>query len=130
MGGKNVDGLGNFGKPCARPSWPTKVCGTAGKTQNFQRTPKRMLWLHAGIRSQNVKRTMSVTPPVTVAAAAGGFLPGAGRNPGGWGEGSSRSFSCSLGPCLQGCRGEGAPPSSGGAKPFGGPFSLHLKLCQ
>lgn len=32
VGGKNVDGLGNFGKLCATLLWPTKVCQTAGKT--------------------------------------------------------------------------------------------------
>lgn len=37
-----------------------------------------MLWLHAGIRSQNVKHTLSATPLVAVAAEAGGFLPSAG----------------------------------------------------
>lgn len=126
VGGKNVNGLDNFGKLCARLPWPTKVCGTAGKTENFQRTPKRMLWLHVGIRSQNVKHTMSVTRGRCRCGPAGGFLPSAGGTweAGGGGRGSSRSFSCSLGPCLQGCTGEGAPPSSGRAKPlWGAPFA-------
>lgn len=121
-GGKNVDGLGNFGKLCARLPWSTKVCGTAGKTQNFQRTPKRMLWLHAGIGSQNVKRTESATLPAAAAPAAA--AAGRWEGPGGWGEGSSGSSSCSLGPCLQRCAGEGVLRSSGGAKPLWGvPFT-------
>ena len=104
VGGKNADS--NFGKLCARPPWPTKVCGTAGKTQNFQRTPKRMPRLHAGIRSQNAKHTTRVTSAVTV-AAAGGFLPGVGEGRGGLtkvGLGGSRSFSWPLSPGLHGRR--------------------------
>lgn len=65
---------GNFGKLCARLHSPTKACGTAGKTERFQRPPRRKLRPRAGVGSRNGTHVESVTPAVTV-ALAGGFLP-------------------------------------------------------
>ena len=98
-GWKECRGRGNFRKLCARPPRPTEVCRTAGKTENFQRTPESMLRLHAGIGSQDVKRTMRVTSAVTF-AAAGGFLPSPGE---GTVDTGGRAADPFPGPGLQGC---------------------------
>ena len=98
-GWKECRGRGNFGKLCARPPRPTEVCRTAGKTQNFQRTPESMLRLHTGIESQNVKAQLRVTSAVTF-AAAGGFLPSPGEGPMDTGGTAADPFP---GPGLQGC---------------------------
>lgn len=121
-GWKECRGRGNFRKLCARPPWPTEVCRTAGKTENFQRTPESMLRLHAGIGSQDVKRTMRVTSAVTF-AAAGGFLPSPGGGDCGHGWESSGSFSRPGSPGLS--LGEGVPSSRSGAKSLWGPFRLN-----
>ena len=98
-GWKECRGRGNFRKLCARPPRPTEVCRTAGKTENFQRTPESMLRLHAGTGSQDVKRTMRVTSAVTF-AAAGGFLPSPGE---GTVDTGGRAADPFPGPGLQGC---------------------------
>lgn len=87
MGGKNANGLGNFGKLCARPPSPTKVCGTAGKTELSKNT-KEDAAASRGNQILKCKAHDEVTPAVP-AAAAGGFLPspGCGMGGGAWSGG-------------------------------------------
>lgn len=70
--------------------WGSSMRGHPGQqpaTQSFQRTPKRMLWLHTGVRSHDVKSIRTVTPAVTF-VAAGGFRARLGDGCGGgrWGR--------------------------------------------